>query len=152
MYMKICVECKTSKPFEEYIWKNAKQGKRHSRCKACMKEYRKKYYENGENLKQRQRVKNRKKSLNAAYKKWKSKQSCRVCKEDSVECLDLHHLDPSKKEYLVSSVINTASKKKIQKELDKCIVLCSNCHRKVHSGRIQLTEEQLVSPGITTVF
>lgn len=150
--MKICTTCNISKPIEDYIWKNIKKGKKHSKCKDCMKEYRKNYYDNGENIKQRQRVKNRKRNINDIYKEWKSKQFCRVCKEDSIECLDLHHLDPSKKEYFISKVLLTASKTKIQKEIDKCIVLCSNCHRKVHSGRIKLTEEHITSPDIATVF
>ena len=32
----------------------------------------------------------------------------------------------------ISILINTASKKRVQEELEKCIVLCSNCHRDLH--------------------
>ena len=42
-----------------------------------------------------------------------------------------HHLDPSKKEYEISS--NTRSFAKAKKEVDKCILLCVRCHAEVHA-------------------
>lgn len=103
-----------------------------------MKAYRKKYYDSGENIKQRKRVKARKQDIKEWYKEWKEKQSCYVCQEDATECLDLHHLDSNEKEYLVSRLVAFGSMSRMKKEIAKCVVLCSNCHRKVHSGRISL--------------
>ena len=51
---------------------------------------------------------------------------------DSPEVYDFHHLDPSKKDFSVGK--QQKAFETIKKELDKCILLCSNCHRKVHSG------------------
>lgn len=45
--MKICSVCNISKSLDEYIWKSVKKGIKHSRCKSCMKEYRKNYYDRG---------------------------------------------------------------------------------------------------------
>ena len=45
---------------------------------------------------------------------------------------DFHHLDPSEKELHIGKVMHH-SWSKIQKELDKCILLCSNCHRIIHA-------------------
>ncbi len=45
---------------------------------------------------------------------------------------DFHHVNPSEKEGLLSKILG-ASWIKIQKELDKCILLCANCHRLEHN-------------------
>jgi 5-methylcytosine-specific restriction endonuclease McrA len=58
--------------------------------------------------------------------------------------LDFHHLYPSKKEFGLSMQGLTRSWEKIQVELDKCILICANCHREVHAGITQLPGESLV--------
>jgi len=46
---------------------------------------------------------------------------------------DCHHLDPAKKDMRVSSLIRrTKNWERILVEVDKCVLLCSNCHRKEH--------------------
>ena len=58
---------------------------------------------------------------------------CVKCGENHPACLEFHHNDPNKKEYNVSKIVNsTYSIKTILKEIKKCTVLCSNCHRKEH--------------------
>ena len=50
-------------------------------------------------------------------------------------CMDYHHLDPETKhkENGVRGLIKGGySMKRIQEEIDKCILLCSNCHRLRH--------------------
>jgi hypothetical protein len=47
--------------------------------------------------------------------------------------LDLHHVDPSQKSFGLSSRGLTRSWDRIKVEADKCILLCSNCHREVES-------------------
>ena len=54
--------------------------------------------------------------------------------------LDFHHLDPKQKEFGVSLDGITRSWERIIKELDKCILVCSNCHREIHAGMLQLSE------------
>lgn len=49
--------------------------------------------------------------------------------------LDLHHIDPSEKELRVSSML-CRTKSVIAKEINKCLVLCSNCHRLLHIKQI----------------
>lgn len=44
---------------------------------------------------------------------------------------DFHHLDPSKKEMNVLANSPT-SLESVKQELDKCVLLCSNCHRARH--------------------
>ena len=54
--------------------------------------------------------------------------------------LDFHHVDPSLKEFGVSMDGITRSWERVQKELDKCVLVCSNCHREIHAGKLQPSE------------
>lgn len=57
---------------------------------------------------------------------------CEKCDYDKCSwAFDFHHLDKSKKDFTLSSCL-TLSWDKIKKELDKCIMICANCHRELH--------------------
>ncbi len=43
--------------------------------------------------------------------------------------MDMDHREPDKKEYNISRMINCGSWKKFKEEIDKCDIVCSNCHR-----------------------
>lgn len=45
---------------------------------------------------------------------------------------DFHHVNPEEKEVLISKIMSH-SWDNIRKELDKCILLCANCHRIEHN-------------------
>jgi len=56
------------------------------------------------------------------------------CGENHPACLDFHHNDSSRKEMAISNAVQRGwSIARITAELEKCIVLCANCHRKLHS-------------------
>lgn len=48
-----------------------------------------------------------------------------------LSALEFHHSDPDKKEFSLSGS-HCYSWEKIKKELDKCILICANCHREIH--------------------
>lgn len=60
---------------------------------------------------------------------------CLICDETDLSCLDFHHL--SDKDQIVSTMLGM-SDKKVRNEIAKCVVLCANCHRKLHAGKISL--------------
>ena len=61
------------------------------------------------------------------------KAECAICGEKHPATLDFHHIDPNNKKFTISTYyVSGCSKDKIIKETEKCIVLCSNCHRKLH--------------------
>jgi hypothetical protein len=63
----------------------------------------------------------------------KCKSKCLKCGEDHPATLDFHHRDPTQKEITaVKMVANKYSEKRINEELEKCDILCSNCHRILH--------------------
>ncbi len=58
--------------------------------------------------------------------------------------LDFHHIDSKAKEFGLSANGLTRSWEKMKAELDKCVLICANCHREVHAGIAQLPTETLV--------
>jgi len=63
--------------------------------------------------------------------------ACQVCGYHKCkEALEFHHLNSSEKDFGISSKGYTRSWEKVKEELDKCIMLCANCHREVHAGII----------------
>jgi hypothetical protein len=68
---------------------------------------------------------------------------CCVCGYNKCnDALILHHLDPAQKEYSISAISRASalSWDTIIKELRKCIMMCSNCHKEVHAGITELPE------------
>lgn len=59
-----------------------------------------------------------------------------------ISALELHHLNPSEKEFTISSNVNRAWEKVIN-ELPKTILVCANCHREIHSNLID--NDKLIS-------
>lgn len=58
---------------------------------------------------------------------------CEKCGYDKcLAALEFHHLDPNEKDFGVGQNGHTRSWEKIKIELDKCIMLCANCHREIH--------------------
>jgi len=58
---------------------------------------------------------------------------CERCGYDKcVRALEFHHLDSNEKEFGISQKGHTRPWNSIQKELDKCLLLCSNCHAEIH--------------------
>jgi hypothetical protein len=51
-----------------------------------------------------------------------------------IEALEFHHLDKDEKEEKPSQVILRWSFERAKKELDKCILVCANCHREIHAA------------------
>lgn len=49
-----------------------------------------------------------------------------------IGALEFHHLDPKEKDFHLSKGGVTRSWEIIKKELDKCILVCANCHREIH--------------------
>jgi hypothetical protein len=62
---------------------------------------------------------------------------CEECGEDRFPCLDFHHIDPLKKNFAISKYLGNKPTRRnldiVFKELEKCSILCSNCHRVKHS-------------------
>ena len=59
--------------------------------------------------------------------------SCSKCGYNKCEAaLTFHHLDPTIKDYSISSKGLSVSLEKLKKETTKCILICFNCHMESH--------------------
>lgn len=65
--------------------------------------------------------------------------SCIVCLYSKcIRSLQFHHLDPKEKDRRIGSG-NTIAWKRLKIELDKCVLLCANCHGELHDGLLDIT-------------
>ncbi len=87
-----------------------------------------------------QAVSKRRKRLKEMALKYKGGK-CILCGYNRCSsALDFHHIHAKSKEFGVSLDGLTRSWERIKNELDKCILVCANCHREIHAGILQLSE------------
>ena len=96
------------------------------------KAYRRSWYKLNKNS-EKEHVQRRKKGLKKWLENYKSKLRCSKCNENHPSTIDFHHKRESEKEMSISKMVSEGySKERIKKEIEKCQILCSNCHRKLH--------------------
>ena len=67
---------------------------------------------------------------------------CVFCGYDKcIQSLELHHFNSTEKDFGISDKGYTRSWERVKKEIDKCILICANCHRELHAGIKQLPKE-----------
>ena len=133
METKVCSKCKKELPLENFRWKNQSQGKKHSQCKQCQSQSDKKHYQ--ESKERREAVRERadiQKDTNLEYVNLKKQQGCMKCGENRIWVLDFHHKNPQDKFSEIAHMIKSSSIKKLAEEIEKCVLLCANCHRDFH--------------------
>lgn len=61
---------------------------------------------------------------------------CCICGYDKcTTALELHHLNPQEKDFTISATLNR-SWDILNKEIQKCILVCANCHREIYEGLV----------------
>lgn len=126
---KIYVDCKIPKNINQFAI-HGKQLK--EKCNVCLKRYMSNHYQNNKQ-KYIDYTINRGKVTRAWYLEYKDKLKCKECGENHPAVLDFHHRDPNEKVMSIGNIIGRKwSIDKILNEMNKCDILCSNCHRKLH--------------------
>ncbi len=65
---------------------------------------------------------------------------CEICEYNKcMSALVFHHLDPNGKDFGLSG--KSIAWKNIKPELDKCVMLCSNCHFEIHADMIEVPDK-----------
>lgn len=118
--MKLCRYCHKRYPPSEFgvaLTTKDKVYRRH-KCKNC-------YRENKRLLNQKHRD---------WVKRFKSERKCARCKVGDWRVLEFHHRDRKHKEFGIAvGLYNHFGLERLKKEISKCVILCANCHRILHS-------------------
>ena len=144
--MKRCSKCKERKPFDQFNKKASTKDGLNSWCKSCARADAKRYYRNNpEPYKERARLEGKTKAKQriAECDQIKAAIGCQCCGESLLCVLDFHHLTGNSKGKDDGMPVTRAawkSRKCFLEELAKCIVVCANCHRKIHAGFITLPD------------
>ena len=117
METKVCTKCKRELPIDQYHWRSKAKGTRRSECKECHTNYMRAQYQAKKDIVQ----------------EMKSNSHCAKCGESRGYVLDYHHINPEEKDASVARM--TSNKYRLDSvfaEIEKCVCLCSNCHREFH--------------------
>jgi predicted HNH restriction endonuclease len=61
---------------------------------------------------------------------------CEICGYSKCDsALQFHHKDPTEKDFTISG--KSLSFDRLKEEVDKCMLVCSNCHAEIHEKTIQ---------------
>lgn len=127
METKHCPACGQHKPHSEFHRRGTGF---QTNCKVCKSQIDREYNQTSD------KKRNRKKVRDAELKQWinsyKADKGCTYCEEREPLFLDFHHVSDDK-EFCVS-VVKRRSRKVIEAEMKKCIVVCCKCHRMIHAG------------------
>ncbi len=126
---KFCGGCSSEQPLTNWTAKG-------TRCRTCVGEAAKRSY--AKMKADPERVRHRNKSVSLKRKELKRQaveykgNKCTDCGNTYPDCVyDFHHLDPEAKDFSIAKKA-WVSFDDIKQELDKCILLCANCHRIRH--------------------
>ena len=111
-----CKQCNIEKEASGFPVASITKSGRAGTCKECY------------SVRNRNKRVKRAKTLHEMFDK-----SCRDCgiSHDNPSFFDFHHIDKSTKHREVKQILN-GSWDKIMTEVDKCVMLCPNCHRERH--------------------
>ncbi|QNR53844.1 hypothetical protein phiK7A1_054 [Pseudomonas phage phiK7A1] len=114
--MKACTQCSQVKPLGDYYFKGRKADNiLMSECKVCFN--------------------NRNMDRYEEKARWLVEQKgggCTLCGySECTAALEFHHKDPSQKDFQINKRWSM-TKEAILLEIEKCVLLCANCHRETH--------------------
>ncbi len=140
---KVCTKCNKTLPTLSFSRCRASADGLQAHCKECKKQYRKNNAERHKEVVREYQANNRD-SINRKARERRAKHlnrliedlgglKCSMCgfKDEYIGCYDFHHKDMSTKEHNLGSIM-LHNFTKIKEEADKCVLVCSNCHRKIH--------------------
>lgn len=134
---KICTACHIEKDMAEFRKDRTQKDGYQPRCKLCVRARSAELYSSTYKASIRERDAAIRAANVAKILEYKQAHPCVKCGEAEPICLDFHHVDGSTKDFALSSG-KQRSWAKILKEIEKCVVLCANCHRKLHAEIIEL--------------
>jgi len=101
-----------------------------------------KYYEKNkvEIKKRSHEFKKKQRQINIKIRdEFKRNHPCTKCGEKDIRCLDFHHVGDDKDRCINRMVKSPVSTERLLREIKKCIILCGNCHHKLHARNRKYT-------------
>ncbi len=132
---RVCTKCFQEKPIDDFSWKSKVLNRKHTVCKPCTAKRSKGWYEKNKDAHIENVMVHKEDARNKAREyvwDYLSNHPCGGCGESDPVVLEFHHRHGKEREVsrMVADGLSTAA---IQKEIDKCDVLCANCHRRLTS-------------------
>jgi hypothetical protein len=121
------------------------------KCPIERKEYKQKHHQRTKVKKRMQQNKLKdKRQIFVLEEMQKRGGKCAKCGFSDIRALDWHHLDPDEKVNSISEMIrDRVSMDKLQVELDKCELICANCHRIEEQRLGNWTKNKIVEGGMS---
>lgn len=131
MTTKVCTKCFAEKDIEEFPLRNRFTSRRQSYCKDCRKIYGVEWYQQNKDYQIANAKKRSIEARNAAKEyiwNYLVTHPCISCGESNPVVLEFHHRH-GKDKAITEMAAAGYPIYRIQAEIDKCEVLCANCHR-----------------------
>lgn len=122
-----CTNCKKFLSHQKFGVNNRKRDSNYGFtywCTFCKQEKDRKY-----NRRTREKRVNRYRSLKIKYIKLAGAKCQKCGYDESFAALHFHHVNPIEKSNTPVTVVNSNDEKRTISELDKCCLLCANCHQ-----------------------
>ena len=117
METKQCSICGLEKPLTDFAFRNKTKGTYRTNCRQCQSEIMKAHYDRNKEI----------------LDKTKEGKSCAKCGYNRcAEALEYHHTDPNSKIDTVARLATHSNIEAALAEIEKCSILCANCHREYH--------------------
>lgn len=133
MTFKVCTHCSVEKSFTEFYKNKQSSDGVLTICKPCSNKKRKQAWNKEKKLHVNQYAYNRR----LERKLWAIEYLGGCCSKCDIKyphyVYDFHHIDPTTKETGIANLL-LLTFEKLKIELDKCNLLCANCHREEHWG------------------
>ena len=129
---RVCARCHAEKPLDAFPIKNKTRGTRASYCVPCRSDYGKEHYRQHRSSYLTKNVaanvRHRRSNRDLVYE-YLSAHPCVDCGQIDPVVLDFDHVDPKTKLWPVGKMLSRQATPAIEREIEKCVVRCANCHR-----------------------
>ncbi len=130
--MKVCSTCKQEKPLEAFNKKSTNVDGRERYCRDCHRARNRAHYDDNKDA-YKASARRFKRELIEWFQAYKATLKCAKCGETKPWRLAFHHRDPKQKDLEVSQMVHLhRSRENIMAEVEKCDVVCHNCHADIH--------------------
>ncbi len=134
---KQCSKCKEEKNASDFRKDKTKKDGVQPYCKICARKHFRSNYAEKYATAHNARNNLRRQGNVMLLTEYKKTLKCVWCGENEPACLEFHHTDPTEKDFTIGKSMSL-SWEAIKREIDKCVCVCANCHRKLHAGVLTL--------------